>query len=82
VNATKQRIGPEQLDELLSGATRLVVAKGKKVLHFDLKREPPSAEELQKASIGPSGNLRAPSIRTGKTWHVGFHEGAYGEHFG
>ena len=82
VNASKERFGPEDMAELLEGASTLVVAKGKKLLQFDLKKHPPAEEELLKAIIGPSGNLRAPAIRTGKTWHVGFHEEAYDKHFG
>jgi arsenate reductase-like glutaredoxin family protein len=82
VNASKQRFGPDDMAELLAGAAEIVVAKGKKVLRFDMQQAAPSDEELFKAIIGPSGNLRAPTLRTGKTWHVGFHEEAYGEHFG
>ena len=70
------------MPSLLEGAARIVVAKGKKVLDFSMKKDPPTEAELFKAIIGPSGNLRAPAIRTGKTWHVGFHEEAYGKHFG
>jgi len=38
--------------------------------------------EFEKVVIGPSGNLRAPTIRSGKAWLVGFSEEAYGERFG
>ncbi|MEZ6006130.1 MAG: ArsC family (seleno)protein, partial [Planctomycetota bacterium] len=34
------------------------------------------------AMLGPSGNLRAPTIRKGKTLIVGFHEELYEEIFG
>lgn len=47
-----------------------------------MKKDPPSAAELAKAVLGPSGNLRAPAIRTGKSWLVGFHEEAYAAKFG
>ena len=57
------------------------MAKGKKVLTFDLKKDPPSPAELEKVVLGPTGNLRAPAIKTGKTWLVGFHEEAYTERF-
>ena len=33
-----------------------------------------SRAELEKLVIGPSGNLRAPSARTGSTLIVGFNE--------
>tara|TARA_R110002072_G_scaffold291959_1_gene460318 strand:- start:10492 stop:10677 length:186 start_codon:yes stop_codon:yes gene_type:complete len=57
------------------------VAKGKKVLTFEPKKDSFDPNEFQKAAIGPSGNLRAPTIRTGKTWFVGFSEEAYATKF-
>ncbi len=82
VNAGKEKFGPADLDEVFGGATQVVVARGKKVLRFDLKESSVTDEDFQKAVIGPSGNLRAPTIRAGKTMLVGFHEEAYGERFG
>jgi arsenate reductase-like glutaredoxin family protein len=58
-------------------ASKIVVAKGKKVVEFDMKKAPPSDDELLKHMLGPTGNLRAPTIRKGKTLLVGFDEGAY-----
>lgn len=46
-----------------------------------MKKEPPSAAELAAVVLGPTGNLRAPAIRTGKSWLIGFHEEAYAERF-
>jgi hypothetical protein len=60
----------------------VVVAKGKKVLTFDLKKDPPSPADLAAVVLGPTGNLRAPAARTGKTWTIGFNEDAYTERFG
>ena len=37
---------------------------------------------LEAAVIGPSGNLRAPTLRVGKTWLVGFHAETYAEKLG
>ena len=45
----------------------MVVARGKKVLTFDMKKDPPTKAELEKVVLGPTGNLRAPAARTGKT---------------
>jgi arsenate reductase-like glutaredoxin family protein len=81
VDAKKQRFGAEDLDGVLEGVRHLIVAKGKKVLRFDMTQDP-DAEAVQKAMLGPSGNLRAPSIRVGKRLLVGFHEEAYSEVFG
>jgi arsenate reductase-like glutaredoxin family protein len=48
--------------------------KGTKLVSFDLKRDPPVEKELYEALLGPTGSLRAPAIRTGKTLIVGFNE--------
>jgi len=47
-----------------------------------MKKDAPADEELVKGIIGPSGNLRAPTIVVGKTMLVGFHPEAYEEVFG
>ena len=78
MNAGKERFGADDLSGVFEGAARVVVAKGKKVLEFHLKALAPSAEEFQRAVLGPSGNLRAPAARVGKTWLVGFSDELYG----
>lgn len=55
------------------------MAKGKKVQVFDLKKDPPSPAELAAVVLGPTGNLRAPAVKLGKRWLIGFHEEAYAE---
>ena len=52
------------------------VARGKKVVTIDMK-DAPDDETLVGYLLGPSGNLRAPTIRKGKTLYVGFSEEAY-----
>ena len=42
----------------------------------------PLATFIAAAALGPSGNLRAPAIRAGKTWYIGFNEDAYAQRFG
>lgn len=74
VNAKIERIGPDEALKLVRTVNRIIAAKGKKVVDFDLKRNPPDDETLLKHLIGPSGNLRAPTVRRGKTLFVGFHE--------
>jgi len=37
-----------------------------------MKKSPPSRDELLSALLGPSGNLRAPTLRVGATLFVGF----------
>ena len=58
---------------------KIVVAKGKNVVTFDMKKEPPDDDVLAAYLLGPTGNLRAPTLRKGKTLLVGFNEGAYND---
>jgi arsenate reductase-like glutaredoxin family protein len=63
-------------------ADKVVVARGKKVVTFDMKKEPPDDDMLAAHLLGPTGNLRAPTLRKGKTLLVGFGEEAYRQVFG
>ena len=65
---------------LLKGASKLVVAKGKKVNEFPIGSRINAA--TVEAMLGPTGNLRAPTAIVGKTVLVGFNEDAYGDVFG
>jgi len=62
---------------LLQKVKEVYAAKGKRVVHFDLKKDKPSEDELAKVLLGPTGNLRAPTLRIGKTLLVGFDEDTY-----
>jgi len=62
---------------LAGAASRIVCAKGSAVVEFDMDRDPPSQADLLKHMLGPTGNLRAPTIRVGKTVVVGFDEETY-----
>ena len=73
--------GPEAL-QLLNGMTKLLVAKGKKVTEIDLKKARPDDETLIKMMLGPTGNLRAPTLKVGKTVLVGFNPEAFTDTFG
>lgn len=62
---------------MLGDVNKLHVAKGKKVVQLDLKKDKPSEAELLKLVLGPTGNLRAPTLRVGKQLIVGFNEEMY-----
>lgn len=68
--------------ELLQGMSKLYAAKGKKVTEVNLKKDRPSDDELKKLLLGPTGNLRAPTLRKGKTLIVGFNDEMYQELLG
>ena len=65
------------MPSLLKGVNTLIVAKGKSVVELDLKHETPDNATLLALLLGPTGNLRAPTARVGKTLLVGFNESAY-----
>jgi arsenate reductase-like glutaredoxin family protein len=77
VDARKQRFDGTDALALLEGMDKLVAARGKKIVEFDLKKDRPSDEILLAPLLGPTGNLRAPTARIGKTLLVGFNAEAY-----
>ncbi|MCP4191471.1 MAG: hypothetical protein GY768_12670 [Planctomycetaceae bacterium] len=66
---------------MLKQVNEIYSAKGKKVVHLNLKKDKPSIDEIKKLLLGPTGNLRAPTLRKGKTLMVGFNEETYEELF-
>ena len=47
-----------------------------------MKKDPPDDDTLAKALLGPTGNLRAPTLRSGKKLVVGFNQELYDEQLG
>ncbi len=78
VDAKKQRVGPEGALELLKSADEVYIAKGKNVLRFELAGVQ-NLEEIAQLMLGPSGNLRAPTVRIGHKLIVGFDPETYGK---
>ena len=76
-NATKERLGLKNATELLSEADHLYSSRGRKYAHIDLTGEDLTSEEVFKWMLGPTGNLRAPTVVYGRSVYVGFHEEAY-----
>ena len=77
VDATKERRGRDEALKLARGAARVVAAKGKKLVIFDMKKSPPDDDTLAAHLLGPTGNLKAPTLRIGDTLLVGFGDEAY-----
>jgi arsenate reductase-like glutaredoxin family protein len=77
LDATKHRQGKTEALALAHAADRIIAMKGKKVVAFDMKKNPPSDEVLLEHLLGPTGNLRAPTLRKGKTLLIGFSEEGY-----
>ena len=70
-------MGEKDALALTKGIDELVVAKGKKFVRVNLKEQKPPGKELASLLLGPTGNLRAPTFRIGRTLVVGFNEEAY-----
>ena len=71
--------GRDEALALLKTVSRVVTAKGKKIVVFDLTHNRPDDETLVANLLGPTGNLRAPTLRKGSTLYVGFSEDVYRE---
>lgn len=71
-SAGKEPIEGKDALSVLKGADELYVAKGRKTVHFDLKKDRPADDELLALMLGRSGKLRAPTMRVGKKVIVGF----------
>ena len=68
---------------MLDGMRELIVVKGKKVSQFKLAtKDRPDDDTLAGVMLGPTGNLRAPTVRKGKKLLVGFNADVYAEFFG
>ena len=74
VDSRKEKIGREGAIELARSVNKIWAARGKKITVVDLKKDDPSDDDLAKILLGPTGNLRAPTIRKGKKLFVGFNE--------
>ena len=75
VMLASKKLGRDDAVALARECRTVVVAKGRKVATFDVSGEP--GDELVNAMLGPTGNLRAPTLRSGKTLLVGFNEEQY-----
>ena len=77
--SASNKLGRSDAAALVKSAKKVIVAKGKKVQSFPGGK---AAKEIVDALLGPTGNLRAPTLRVGKTLLVGFDESSYSEVFG
>ena len=73
-SAGKEPVEGEDALQLLKGISDLYIAKGKQILHFDIEAERPPDSELLALLLGRSGKLRAPAIRQGSRFVVGYNQ--------
>jgi len=75
-----RKLGRKDALELAKRASLVIVAKGKQVSEFRPAGKP--GKSVVDAMLGPTGNLRAPTLRSGKTVVVGFNEDVFQAQFG
>ena len=69
----------QQAWDIVKEAKEISVAKGKKVVSFSQVAE--EKEAVLKRVMGPSGNLRAPTLRINNQFVIGFNLEMYEEKF-
>jgi len=69
--AGKNPQGRAEALALARKAKKLVAAKGSKVTELDLTKRP-ADDEILSLMLGPTGNLRAPTMKVGDTLYIGF----------
>jgi len=79
VDARKQRIDEGAAWELLKSAASIMTAKGKKVQKFNPESD--AKADILKQVMGPSGNLRAPTLRIKNAFVIGFNKELYEKEF-
>ena len=77
--SASQKLGEPEAKDLIRGASRIYVAKGKKLDEF---AGGTAKKEIVEKMLGSTGNLRAPTIRVGKKLLVGFNEDVYEKNLG
>jgi hypothetical protein len=73
--SASRKLGRADAAALAAKANQIIIAKGKAVARFATKGGAP--DDAIDAMLGPTGNLRAPTLRCGKTLVVGFNEDEY-----
>ena len=77
VDTKKSPIAGEAALAVTRDVDEIYVARGKKTVHVDLRKAKLGRAELLALLLGPTGGLRAPTLRVARTLLVGFNEEAY-----
>ena len=78
VSASK-KLGETEAKNLLNKASKIMIFKGKNIHSFTIKDE--SKTSITPLMLGPTGNLRAPTIIYKNLLIVGFNEDKFSEIF-
>ncbi len=70
-----RKLSDKEARAIAKASSKVYVAKGKKLDVFDMKSA--KISEVTEKMLGPTGNLRAPTMRVGKITVVGFSDEAF-----
>ncbi len=75
MNAKSQSLAGEEAWQLVADADKIYVAGGKSIVEF----APATADKKKVLAkiTGRTGNLRAPTLRRGKVFYVGYNAALY-----
>ena len=76
-DARKEKLDATAVWERLGTATRVVVAKGKRIETFVPTED--AQDAILQAVMGRSGNLRAPTLQIADVFYVGYNDVLYAE---
>ncbi|SDP63112.1 hypothetical protein SAMN05660330_03458 [Desulforhopalus singaporensis] len=75
IDAKKHVLTGEKVWETVAGAEKIYVASGQKILEFDPADS--DKDQLLQKITGRTGNLRAPALRIGNVFYIGFNTAMY-----
>lgn len=75
MNAKNQSIAGEDAWQMVAGADTIYVASGKNIVELDLTTA--GKEEVLPKITGRTGNLRAPTLKRGNVFYVGYNAALY-----
>ena len=70
-----RKLSEKEARAIAQASSKVYVAKGKKLDVFDMKSA--KISEVTQKMLGPTGNLRAPTMRVGRITVVGFSDEAF-----
>lgn len=81
VDARKKSMGREEALVLAKTVNEIYSCKGTKITQIDMHKDKPTEATLLEALLGPTGNLRAPTIKLGDVLLVGYNEEVFKKMF-
>lgn len=75
VNARKEPLEAQKTWALLVDSRKILIASGSKIREFS--PQPDKKDEILKIVLGRSGILRAPTLKIGNTFYIGYNNEMY-----